>query len=95
MRADEPEALDSGSNLLVRLGDVVARPPGATASLRPDPGAALARNVRLAGFLARAGAPVAAPSSAPPAGPHGTGADAVTFWRYVRHDRSAVPEPPT
>ncbi|MBB3661342.1 MULTISPECIES: phosphotransferase [Prauserella salsuginis group] len=93
VRTDEPEILASGSNLLVRLGDVVARTPGATASLRSDPGAALAREVRLAGFLARAGAPVVPPSSDPPPGPHGAGGDAVTFWRYVRHDRSAVPAP--
>ena len=87
--------LSTGANVLVRMGDLVARTPRLTTVARPDPGLALARDVDLAAFLAARGVPVVPPSTDPPAGPHRVGRRAVTFWRYVRHDPGAVPSPAT
>ncbi|RZQ61207.1 phosphotransferase enzyme family protein [Amycolatopsis suaedae] len=91
--AAEPVVLAEKSNVLVRLGNVVARVPGTTALTRPAPTAALARDVALCTFLAERGAPVVPPCSDPPAGPHLVDDLPVTLWRYVEHDPSALPEP--
>jgi hypothetical protein len=47
----------------------------------------LAAEVAVGQHLAQAGAPVAAPCSDLPPGPHGSGGCAITFWRYHEHDR--------
>ncbi|MFD2399341.1 phosphotransferase family protein [Prauserella oleivorans] len=91
--ADAPDVLADRSNVLVRLGNVVARVPATTALARPDAADWLARDVSLASFLARRGAPVVAPTEDPPAGPHLVAGLPVTFWRYVRHDPAAIPAP--
>ncbi len=91
--ADTPEVLAERSNVLVRLGPVVARVPATTLLTRPDAAAWLARDVALAAFLAGRGAPVVPPSTDPPAGPHHAGDLPVTLWRYVAHVTSYRPAP--
>ncbi|MBK1785868.1 phosphotransferase [Prauserella sp. ASG 168] len=89
----EPVVLADRSNVLVRLGHVVARVPATTLLTRPDAANWLARDVRLAGFLDDLGAPVIPPSDDPPPGPHLVSGLPVTFWRYVRHDPGSTAAP--
>ncbi|TQJ05696.1 aminoglycoside phosphotransferase family protein [Amycolatopsis cihanbeyliensis] len=90
---DAPEVLAERSNVLVRLGPVVARVPATTLLTRPDAAAWLARDVALAAFLSGRGAPVVPPSTDPPAGPHAADGLPVTLWRYVAHLTSYRPGP--
>jgi hypothetical protein len=81
---EEPVVLEEGSNLLVvlRPAAVVARVATGTAATRPD-GVALVREVAIAGALARAGAPVVAPSDELPPGPHRRDGFMLSFWEHV------------
>lgn len=88
-----PEVLNDGSNLLVRLGSVVARVATTTALIRPGVEAWLARDVALARFAAERGVPVISPCDDPPAGPHIVDGLAVTLWPFTRHDRGEVASP--
>jgi hypothetical protein len=89
LRCDEPVVLHDASNLLVHLrpAPVVARVSAVTSTVRPGD-AWLAREVAVASHLARAGAPVVAPSAEMPAGPHRHDGVALSFWTYV-HDAGA------
>jgi hypothetical protein len=97
LAAAEPRVVRDLSNVLVALAPdpVVARIATSTAAVRPD-GARewLAREVAVAGFLAERGAPVVAPASELPPGPHTDDGFAITFWRLVDPDaeRPASPE---
>ncbi|RBM16612.1 hypothetical protein DI005_25340 [Prauserella sp. PE36] len=91
--AGEPVVLADRSNVLVRLGHVVARVPATTLLTRPGIADWLARDVRLATFLSGLGAPVVPPTTDAPPGPHLVKGLPVTFWRYVRHDPARVPAP--
>jgi hypothetical protein len=74
------------TNLLVHLAPapVVARVPLTLSRLRgPD---WFRREVELARFLERAGAPVAPLATGVDPGPHGHAGLVVTFWTYVDHD---------
>ncbi|MTD57502.1 phosphotransferase [Amycolatopsis pithecellobii] len=82
-----PEVLASRSNVLVRLGPVVARVPATTRLLRPDVTDWMARDVVLSAFLAERDAPVIPPFDDP--GPHVAHDLPVTLWHFTRHD----PEP--
>jgi hypothetical protein len=84
-----PEVLHDRSNVLVRLGSIVARVPATTVLLRPDPAAALARDVTLSRFLTERDVPVVSPTTDPPAGPHFAGGLPVTLWHYTPHRPSA------
>ncbi|PXY33945.1 phosphotransferase family protein [Prauserella flavalba] len=88
-----PVVLADRSNVLVRLGHVVARVPATTLLTRPGVAGWLARDVRLATFLSGLGAPVVPPSTDPPPGPHLGKGLPLTFWRYVRHDPARSPAP--
>jgi hypothetical protein len=91
LRPAEPLVLAQGSNVLVHLAPapVVARVPTTTiAAFRPDT-AWLAREVAVAGHLARRGAPVVGPSAEVDPGPHVHDGLPVTFWAHV--PRAAVP----
>jgi Ser/Thr protein kinase RdoA (MazF antagonist) len=86
--------LSDSSNVLVHLAPapVVARVATTLALIRPDPAAALAREVSVAGWLAGRGAPVVAPSDELPPGPHSEGGFDLTFWRLVEPLAGVVPE---
>jgi len=84
--ADPFFLLHTRSNVLVRLGALVARVPATTRLMRPDPAPWLARDVELSRFLTERGVPVVSPSTDPPAGPHFSGGLPVTLWHYTRHD---------
>lgn len=84
--AEAPEVLHFKSNVLVRLGPVVARVPGTTRFARPDPTAWLARDVALSRYLTERDVLVVSPTTDPPAGPHFAGGLPVTLWHYVPHE---------
>jgi hypothetical protein len=71
-------------NVLVHLrpAPIVARVAGTIARVRPGAGW-LRREISIAGHLARAGAPVVAPSDELPPGPHEHEGRVLSFWRYV------------
>ncbi|GAB3564639.1 aminoglycoside phosphotransferase family protein [Amycolatopsis endophytica] len=79
-----PEVLATHSNVLVRLGAVVARVPATTLVARPGVLPSLAREVALSSFLGRKDAPVIPPFESP--GPHLAAGLPVTLWRFTRHD---------
>jgi Ser/Thr protein kinase RdoA (MazF antagonist) len=84
LRFDRPVVLGDRSNLLVRFepAPVVARVATTTATVRAGD-AWLAREVAVAGYLARVGAPVVAPSRLPRPGPHHHDGHLLTFWEYA------------
>ena len=86
LRADSPEVLHERSNVLVRMGHVVARVPATTLLLRPDATAWLARDVALSAFLTERDVRVVSPTTDPPAGPHFAEGLPVTLWHWTPHD---------
>jgi hypothetical protein len=84
VRCEHPEVMQDATNLLVLLrpAPVVARVTTVTSTFRPGD-AWLAREVAMAGWLAEAGAPVVAPSSELPPGPHEHDGLMLSFWTYV------------
>jgi hypothetical protein len=94
VQVTEPAVVRDLSNVLVELAPapLLARVATSTAAARPD-GARewLARDVAVAAFLAREGAPVVPPASELPPGPHVHDGLAVTFWRLVRPAAPASP----
>jgi hypothetical protein len=84
LRFAKPLILWERSNLLVHLSPapVVARIATNTGTMRRGD-AWLAREIAVAGYLAEAGAPVVAPASEVPAGPHHRDGFVLTFWEYV------------
>lgn len=90
----DPVVLSDGINVVVHLrpAPVVARVATLTRLLRPDVERHLAREVRVAGALAAAGAAVVAPSDLLPPGPHGADGQLLSFWQHVRVlDREPTP----
>jgi hypothetical protein len=84
LRLGEPKILRDRGNLLVRLAPtpVVARVATLIGSRRAGDDW-LRREVAVAGFLARAGAPVVAPSAELDPGPHTHEGISLSFWEYV------------
>jgi Phosphotransferase enzyme family len=84
LRSGELKILRDRGNLLVHLtpAPVVARVATLTGTRRTGDGW-LRREVAVAGFLARAGAPVVAPSAEIDPGPHTHGGISLSFWNYV------------
>jgi hypothetical protein len=80
----EPKILRDRGNLLVHLAPapVVARVATLTGMRRASDGW-LRREVEVAGFLARTGAPVVAPSAEIDPGPHTHAGISLSFWDYV------------
>ncbi len=97
IRSDLPVVLKDGSNLLLHLAPapVVLRIATLTAAVRGDPLAYLEREIQLVSWLATAGAAVMPPSDLIPPGPHVVDGWAMSAWRYVEHERGAVPDQPT
>jgi hypothetical protein len=85
--AGSPVVLRDLSNLLVHLwpAPVVARVATSTAAARGGALDWLVREVEVAEFLAGRGAPVVAPASELPPGPHLQDGYAISFWAYVDH----------
>ena len=84
--ADRPRVLRDLTNVLVHLepAPIVLRVQLTLGALR---GPAWAETeMRVAQFLARAGAPIAPPTGDVDPGPHVHGGLIVTFWRFVEHD---------
>jgi hypothetical protein len=84
--AGSPEVLHERSNVLVRMGHVVARVPATTLLMRPDATAWLARDVALSAFLTERDVRVVSPTTDPPAGPHFAEGLPVTLWHWTPHD---------
>ncbi len=84
IRVEHPIVLRDRSNLLVQLAPapIVARVAAATATMRRGT-AWLSREVAVADYLTRAGAPVVAPSALLPPGPHERDGFAMSFWELV------------
>ncbi len=84
LRFTEPKVLRDRGNLLVHLAPapVVARVATLTGTRRAGE-RWLRREVEVAGFLARAGAPVVAPSAELDPGPHTYAGISLSFWSYV------------
>jgi len=92
VRVGEPRLLHSGANVVVHLSPapLVARVATLTRLLR-DGTTSFGREVRLAGALARAGAPVVPPAELLPPGPHVHDGTVLSFWPLVE----LLPEAPT
>jgi hypothetical protein len=84
LRFSQPRILRDRGNLLVHLAPapVVARVATLSGTRRAGDGW-LRREVAVAGFLARAGAPVVAPSGEIDPGPHTHDGISLSFWDYV------------
>ncbi|WP_410576854.1 phosphotransferase [Amycolatopsis sp. lyj-108] len=83
---DAPDVLHFKSNVLVRLGPVVARVPGTTRLARSSPEDWLARDVELSRYLTERDVLVVSPTTDPPAGPHFAEGLPVTLWHYTPHE---------
>lgn len=83
--AEDPEVLHERSNVLVRLGPLVARVPATTRLARGGP-AWQERDVAVSRFLTERGVRVVSPSTDPPAGPHFAAGLPVTLWHHTPHD---------
>jgi hypothetical protein len=81
----DPEVLHDRSNVLVRLGPLVARVPGTTWLARPGP-AWQERDVAVSRFLTERGVRVVSPATDAPAGPHFAEGLPVTLWNHEAHD---------
>jgi hypothetical protein len=81
-----PEVLHARSNVLVKLGPLVARVPATTMLARPRPAPWLARDVAVSRFLTERGVLVVSPTADPPAGPHFADGLPVTLWHHTPHD---------
>ena len=82
----EPVVLADGANVIVHLSPspVVAKVAASTPAIRPDVGTWLQRELDIALFLTRAGAPVLAPSCEVPATVHRGDGQVMSFWTYVK-----------
>ena len=86
VRVVEPTVLADYYSVAVHLkpAPVVARVSTLTAQLRDPIEPWLEREVAVTSFLSRQGAPVVAPSSELPPGPHRHGGLTVTFWTHLQ-----------
>ena len=89
----EPVILSDGANVIVHLSPspVVAKVAATTMLVRPDVAAWLQRELDVVLFLARANAPVLAPSAEMPATTHTADGHVMSFWRYHRPSGDALP----
>ena len=81
----EPVVLADGANVIVRLSPslVVAKVATSTPAIRPDVASWLQRELDIALFLTRAGAPVVPPSCEVPATVHRGDGHVMSFWTYI------------
>jgi hypothetical protein len=85
VKSAAPAVLADGANVIVHLSPspVVAKVASITPLVRPDTAAWLQRELDVASFLARCGAPVGEPSPEIPATTHAGGGGVMSFWRYL------------
>jgi phosphotransferase family enzyme len=88
-----PEVLKDGSNVLVRLGPVVARVATETARARAGIREWIERDMRVARHVAGRGVRAARPAVDPPAGPHEQDGFTLAFWDFVPHSPDAPVDP--
>ena len=90
----EPAVLADGANVIVHLrpSPVVAKVAASTPAVRADAGAWLQRELDLALFLTRAGAPVMTPSREVPATVHRRDGHVMSFWTYLRPVGTGLPD---
>jgi Ser/Thr protein kinase RdoA (MazF antagonist) len=93
----DPAVLNDGANVIVHLrpAPVVAKVAASTTEVRPDPAAWLQRELDLAAFLVRQGAPVLTPSPEIPATAHGGAGHVMSFWRYLPPSGDEPPDETT
>jgi Phosphotransferase enzyme family len=93
----EPVVLADGANVIVHLGPapVVAKVAASTTAVRPDVGTWLQRELAVALYLTREGAPVTAPSPEIPATVHRASGHVMSFWHYLRPSGAALPDEAT
>ncbi len=94
----EPVVLADGANVIVHLSPapVVAKVAASTPAVRPDTAAWLQRELDLALFLTRAGAPVLTPSREVPGQVHTEAGHVMSFWTYLKPaDPPAAPDETT
>jgi hypothetical protein len=93
----EPAVLADGANVIVHLGPspVVAKVAASTPAVRADVAAWLQRELDIALFLTRAGAPVLAPSCELPATVHHGDGHVMSFWTYLKPAGTGLPDEAT
>jgi hypothetical protein len=93
----EPVVLADGANVIVRLSPspVVAKVAASTPAVRPDVAAWLQRELDVALFLTRAGAPVMAPSPEVPATTYRADGHVMSFWTDLGPAGTAFPDEAT
>jgi hypothetical protein len=89
-----PVVLADGANVIVHLSPspVVAKVAASTLAVRPDAAAWLQRELDVASFLDRAGAPVLSPSPEVSAVVHRGGGHIMSFWTHVRPSGAGLPD---
>jgi Phosphotransferase enzyme family len=93
----EPVVLADGANVIVHLSPspVVAKVAASTTAVRADGAAWLQRELEVARFLTRSGAPVLAPSCEVPATVHHGHGHLMSFWTYLEPSGAALPDEST
>jgi Phosphotransferase enzyme family len=93
----EPVVLADGANVIVHLSPspVVAKIAASTTAVRPDVAAWLQRELNVARFLTRKGAPVMAPSAEIPTTTHQADGYVMSFWHYLRPSGATLPDEAT
>ena len=93
----EPVVLADGANVIVHLSPspVVAKVAASTRAVRADITTWLQRELDVALFLTRAGAPVLAPSCEVPATVHLGDGQVMSFWTYLKPDGPGRPDEAT
>ena len=93
----EPVVLADGANVIVHLSPspVVAKVAASTPAIRPDVATWLQRELDIALFLSRAGAPVLAPSCEVPATVHRGDGHVLSFWTYLKPAGTGRPDEAT
>jgi hypothetical protein len=93
----EPVVLADGANVIVHLSPspVVAKVAASTTAVRSDAAAWLQRELDVALFLTRKGAPVMAPSAEAPVTTHHADGHVMSFWQYLRPSGTALPDEAT
>jgi Ser/Thr protein kinase RdoA (MazF antagonist) len=93
----EPVVLADGANVIVHLSPspVVAKVAASTTAVRADVAAWLQRELEVAHFLTRSGAPVLAPSCEVPATVHHGHGHVMSFWTYLEPSGAALPDEST
>jgi Ser/Thr protein kinase RdoA (MazF antagonist) len=93
----EPAVLADGANVIIHLSPapVVAKVAASTRAVRPDAATWLQRELDLALFLTRAGAPVIAPSREVPVAVQHCDGHVMSFWTYLRAAGTERPDEDT